>query len=174
VIADGAGSYSITKEKIGTRYVLAAIRILLDPANPKDVEQVHGLQDAVKVSQRSPVNIEMPNWDPASQKNVRAALVVLGTTLPDLRKAFGSREQVDPVRHLIATATAWGGNPDKDAVYLNVTPSKNDGETIYKLNVKKDVPVDGFWSISVYNAEGFFVRNDFGCLHPQQHHCEEE
>jgi len=44
-------------------------------------------------------------------------------------------------------------------VYLNVTPSKNDGETIYKLNVKKDVPVDGFWSISL-NAKGSFLRND--------------
>jgi hypothetical protein len=40
-------------------------------------------------------------------------------------------------------------------LYLNVTPSKNDGTTIYKLNVK-GVPVDGFWSISVYNAEGYF------------------
>ena len=29
---------------------------------------------------------------------------------------------------------------------------------IYKLNVK-DVPVDGFWSISVYNAQGFFENN---------------
>jgi hypothetical protein len=91
----GGGSYSITKEKIGTRYVLAAIRILLDPANPKDVEQVHGLQDAVSISQKSPGTLEMPNWDPASQKKVRDALVVLGSTLPDLRKAFGSREQVD-------------------------------------------------------------------------------
>jgi hypothetical protein len=35
---------------------------------------------------------------------------------------------------------------------------KNDGTTIYKLNVK-DVPVDGFWSISVYNAQGFFEPN---------------
>jgi hypothetical protein len=42
---------------------------------------------------------------------------------------------------------------ERDAMYLNVTPSKNDGTTIYKLNVK-DVPVDGFWSITVYNAEG--------------------
>jgi hypothetical protein len=23
----------------------------------------------------------------------------------------------------------------------------------------KDVPVDGFWSVSVYNAEGFFEKN---------------
>ena len=43
---------------------------------------------------------------------------------------------------------------------LNVTPSKNDGTTIYKLTMK-DVPVDGFWSISLYNAEGYFQKNDF-------------
>ena len=24
----------------------------------------------------------------------------------------------------------------------------------------KDVPVDGFWSVSVYNAEGYFEPND--------------
>jgi hypothetical protein len=30
-------------------------------------------------------------------------------------------------------------------------PRKNDGETIYKLTVK-DVPVDGFWLVSLYNA----------------------
>ena len=30
---------------------------------------------------------------------------------------------------------------DKDAIYLNITPAKNDGNTIYKLTVK-DVPVD--------------------------------
>ncbi len=111
-----------------------------------------------QVTQSSPGDLVLPNWDPASQKKVRDALTVLGTTLPDLRRAFGSREQVDPVRHLIATGTAWGGNPDKDAIYLNFTPAKNDGKTVYRLNVK-DVPVDGFWSISVYNAEGFFQRN---------------
>ena len=53
---------------------------------------------------------------------------------------------------------AWGGNPEADAIYLNVTPPKNDGRTVYRLAVK-DVPVDGFWSISVYNAKGYFEPN---------------
>ena len=90
---------------------------------------------------------------------MRDALLTLSTTLPDMRRAFGRKEDVDPVRHFIAAASAWGGNPEKDAIYLNVTPAKNDGQTVYKLTVK-DVPVDGFWSISVYNSEGYFEKNE--------------
>ncbi len=100
----------------------------------------------------------MPDWDPATQKKVRDALLTLASTLPDFKRAFGTKEQVDPIRHLIGTAAAWGGNPDKDATYLNFTPAGNDGSTVYKLSVK-DVPVDAFWSISVYNAAGYFEKN---------------
>ena len=101
----------------------------------------------------------MPDWDQGSQKKVRDALLVLATTMPDFNKAFGSKADVDPVRHLVGSAAGWGGNPDKDASYLNVTPAKNDGHQVYKLNVK-DVPVDGFWSISLYNAQGYYEKND--------------
>jgi hypothetical protein len=154
----GKGKYTFTREQIGTRYVVMAIRTLVDPANPKDLEQVHTLQDAIKVEQKDTGRFEVPRWDQASQKKVREALLLLGSTLPDSRRMFGPRDQVDPVRHLIGSAMAWGGNPEKDAIYLNVTPSRNDGATVYRLNVK-DVPVDGFWSISVYNAEGYFQPN---------------
>ena len=75
----------------------------------------------------------MPNWDQASQKKVRDALLDSRHHDSRFRGAFGTKEQVDPVRHLIGTAAAWGGNPDKDATYLNVTPAKNDGTTVYKL-----------------------------------------
>jgi hypothetical protein len=37
-------------------------------------------------------------------------------------------------------------------------PSKNDGTTIYDFNVK-DVPVDGFWSVTVYDETGDIRKN---------------
>jgi len=151
--------HTYMREQVGTRYLFVAARTLVDPADANDVQQVHKLQDAIKVDRPGgPGRFEVPRWDQSAQKKLRDALLVLNETLPDLRRAGGRRGEVDPVRHLIATASAWGLNPDKDAIYLNVTPSRNDGATVYRLTVK-DVPVDGFWSISLYNAQGYFEPN---------------
>ena len=156
-----AGPHAFTREQAGTRYILVGLRTLVDPEDPADIAAVHILQDAVTIEQANSGTFDIPAWDPASQKRVRDALLVLGSTLPDFAHAFGSKTEVDPVRHLIAAASAWGGNPDKDATYLNVTPAQNDGTTTYRLMVG-DVPVDGFWSVIVYTAEGYIPKNDRG------------
>ncbi len=159
-VAYGNGPYTLTREQVGTRYVLVAIRTLVDDT-PADLRAVHALQDGITVQQKAPGRFEVPDWDQGSLAKVRRALTQLGDHLPDTRNAFGPRGQVSPVRHLIATAIAWGGNPDKDALYLTVTPRQNDGSTPHRLHVR-DVPVDGFWSISVYNGNGHFVPNPQG------------
>ena len=43
-------------------------------------------------------------------------------------------------------------------MYQGVSPQQNDGKRAYQLTVQ-DVPVVGFWSVSVYNKAGFFEKN---------------
>src|SRR5437899_9580428 len=113
---------------------------------------IYALQYEIRFSQERPGTFEVPHWDEASLKKVQAALQLLGTTVADTRRMFGAHaNEVDPVRHLIGSAMLWGGYPEKDALYLPITPARNDGSTIHKVRVG-DVPVDGFWSLTVYNS----------------------
>jgi hypothetical protein len=154
------GSHSFNRQQIGTRYLMLALRTFVDPSDPEDLKKVHALQDAVKISQPSPGTFEIPKWDPATHKKVKDALLVLYATVPDQNRMFGTKAQVDPVRRLIGSAGGWGGNPESEAKYLNVNPSQNDGKTVYKLIVKDSVPVDGFWSVTLYDADGRFQKNE--------------
>jgi hypothetical protein len=155
----GAGTHTLTREMIGTRYAIVVIRFLVDFLNKEDVGQVHALQDAVTFNQERTGTFDIPHWDEASLNKVKAALLQLGTTVSDTRRMFGANQhKVDPVKHLIGSAMLWGGNPEKDILYLPITPLGNDGKTVYKLTVA-DVPVDGFWSLTVYNSEGYLEPN---------------
>ena len=148
----------IRKEDVGTRYVALAFRLLADPQDPADMSKVHALQDRIQVTQQGQGSFEIPEWDMESQTQTRATLNALASDLPDTAHMFGTKEEVEPVRHLLGTAYGWGGNPDRDAMYLNFVEPKNDGQTVYRVTIG-EVPVKSFWSISLYNAEGFYEQN---------------
>jgi hypothetical protein len=152
--------HTLTQKDVGTRYAMVVIRTLVDPNDPGDLVEVHKVQDAIKVSQQDAGKLELPNWDQSSLKEIRDALLVLARRTGGFAHAFGTKDQVDPIKHLIGTAAGWGGNPDKDATYIGAAVPKNDGTTVYKVRVK-DVPVDAFWSVTVYNAAGYFEKNPY-------------
>lgn len=156
----GSGTYTLKRADIGTRYVMLGIRTLVNPDDVADLEAVHKLQDQITAEQPGgPGTYEVPDWDAASRDTTRAKILALAADLPDTRHMFGARSEVDPVLHFIGSAMGWGGNPDRDALYLNRTAANNDGKQVYRLTVR-DVPVEGFWSITVYNAQGFIAEND--------------
>lgn len=151
------GSHTITRDEVGTRYVALLVRTFVDPNDKADLNKAHALQDAIKVKQPGgPGKFEIPLWDKSSLDKTRADLNKIQGV--DFSKAFGKPGEVDPRAHLLGTAGGWGGNPQRDAAYISASPAANDGKTIYRLTVK-DVPVDGFWSITVYNKDGFMEPN---------------
>jgi len=132
------GDYELTVDEFDTPYVLVAVRTLVNAADPDDVDVVNALQDQLKLTTASERPFVLPDYDTASFDATRQALLALARGLGGFDKAFGRKESVNPVRHLIGTAAGWGGLPEREATYLNVDPGLPVGE--YSLTVK-DVPV---------------------------------
>lgn len=157
------GEYKLTKEEMGSRYVAVIVRTLVDAEYPDDLAEAHRAQDGLRVRQKTKGRFEVPNWDPVALGKMREALKILGNYLPDRDNAFGvSIEHVDPIAHLISTADTWGGWEPQNAAYRNYVPRNNDGNTPYTVTLE-NVPArkDAFWSISVYNEDGYFQKNEY-------------
>ncbi len=154
------GTYTITQEEMDTRYIQVAFRTFCDVNSEEDVKEVHNLQDQISINQKAIGSFEVPDWDPESLKKNSEYLKLLGSFLKDSERMFGNISEVEPTRHLIGTAAGWGGNRTEDAIYVNRFPKLSDGKTPHVLHVI-DVPVDGFWSVSLYNKDGYFEVNEY-------------
>jgi hypothetical protein len=155
------GRYELTQEQVGTRYAQLTVRTFIDANDPEDIKVANALQDALKLEGGSSGTLDIPDWDIEQLMEARSALNTLAQLGASNVGAFGTKEEVDPIKHLIFTAAGWGGLPNKQTIADLGSVEKNDG-TPHVLNVPKDVPVRAFWSVIVYDADGFIPENDLG------------
>jgi len=152
------GKYELTQEVFGTKYVYIIIRTFMDANDAEDIKKANLLQDAIKIEGGGNAPLDLPNWDLEQLEVARVALNSLAALGVTNDGAFGTPEQVDPVNFLIFSAAGWGGLPNQNTIAFSGTVEKNDG-TPYSVTAK-DVPVDAFWSIIVYDEKGFIPENE--------------
>ena len=156
----GPRTGTLTEEKAGTRYVLLAIRTFVDPNDEQDMKEAYQLQDAVSFEQADIGKFEIPDWNKEEVEQMRETVNMVAATATDSSKMFGKKEELDPVYWLLGAALGWGGLPAEAATYANAVPKMNDGKTPYTLTVT-DVPVYGFWSVTLYDDKGYMPVNEY-------------
>jgi len=155
----GPNEVTLTAEAIGTRYMGLVVRTFADPTDDADLGAVHTLQDRVSVRQADAGMFDVPAWDQHEVEEMRNTVAMVGSMAADSSRMFGLKDDLDPVYWILGAAVGWGGLPAIAATYGITFPDRNDGTTPHTLGIA-EVPVEAFWSVTLYDADGWMPIND--------------
>jgi len=125
------GTYTLTQENVGRRYATIVMRTQANVADPADLAIANALQEQLKLEQK----------DRGIQKQEELSAEVM----------FGKKGEVPLKEHNVGAAAGWGGFTPERAVYPFYFPKSAEPQTL----TLQDVPAKAFWSITVYDAEGY-------------------
>lgn len=152
------GTYELTIEEHGTPFVDVVARTFVDANDPDDIAEVNRIQDQLTIETESAHPFVHPDYDTETLDTTRKTLQVLGKGIDDTDRMFGTYSDVEPTRHLIGTAIGWGGLPESEAYYYIDSDPREAGRYTFTL---RDVPVDAFWSVTIYNKDGYLEANPY-------------
>ena len=162
LISDKPGSYTLTKDSMGSRYVFAFVRTQVNMQDPADLKQAAAVQDQIKLEQSAKGTFVVGhqydmNQILALRADYNARRQPEGITS---EMAFGKKGQISPEMRNFGVAIGWGGLPKEGAVYpFPEVVESTEPQTL----TLKDVPIDprAFWSVTVYDKDGFSVGEKY-------------
>ena len=147
------GSYKITQEEMGSRYVMIVIRTQANVEDPKDMAIANALQKKLEIHQKEKGSYKASNsWNMdeiMSMRNKYQKIVQDKNLTTD--DFFGVKGKRSLELHNAGTSFGWGGFTKEQAAYPAYFPTTTAPQTL----TLKDVPVHAFWSITVYDKGGY-------------------
>jgi len=151
------GTHTFRPENHQGRYLACIMRILVKQRTPEEIQIVNQIHNSLRIEANNyPKNLELPEYNLDSYEYVKGLIKKLFETSPQMssRGMFGTKEEVDNLKHLMGVYLGWGGLKEEYVIYDSRFVEDNNGKTVYQLNFGK-VPIDAFWSIIVYDNDGF-------------------
>ncbi len=147
------GAYTLTQEEVGSRYATIVIRTQVNTADPADLAIANALQEQLQLEQSDRGSyVASNNWNMDEVLRTRARYAKISEDEGIKSEVmFGKKGEVPLKEHNVGSAVGWGGFTAERAVYPFYLPDSAEPQTL----MLKDVPARAFWSITVYDAEGY-------------------
>lgn len=147
------GEYTLTQDNVGRRYAIVVMRTQVNVMDPDDLAIVHEIQDQLKIEQKDRGSFSPSgNWNMEEVLAMRAKYQNIaqdeGITSEEI---FGKKGEVPLKEHNAGTAMGWGGLTPERAVYPGIFSDSTESQTL----TLKNVPAGAFWSVTIYDAEGY-------------------
>lgn len=155
----GGGTHEFSAEQLQTDFVVVGVRMGTDGTD-EDVKVVtESLQPQYKVIGAATAD-DLPEVDMELLEKVRAAMLAEYSKLPNSFGAMQKRvEDVSDWEYFTyVTAGAWGLSADENAMYAAGGPKDAKGGDCYLANFP-EVPVEAFFSITVYGPEKYLMSD---------------
>jgi hypothetical protein len=153
------GTYTLTQENVGRRHATLVMRTQVNVMDPDDLAVVHEIQDRLKIEQKDKGSYTPSgNWDMEEVLAMRAKYQKIAQDEAISSEVmFGKKGEVPLKEHNVGTAAGWGGFTAERAVYPSIYADSIEPQTL----TLKDVPAGAFWSVTVYDADGYPQGNSY-------------